>query len=125
MKKLIIYALAAGLIGCANQAPIRPVIDTKNVNISDMEADLKSCNTYAGVRDPMAAAMNGAVAGALVGAAFGAITGQMYGDPGYGAKVGAQYGALSGGVAQVVTSDAEQTNIVKRCMYGRGYTVLN
>ncbi len=58
------------------------------------------------------------MAGGAVGAASGAILSESVGEWG---GVGAVYGAAKSGLK----GDREQSQVVKRCMRGRGYRVLN
>lgn len=63
----------------------------------------------------------GAVAGAAVGALLGAITG----DAGRGAATGAVIGA-TGGVAKGAAEDeGQEKKVLRNCMLGRGWKVLN
>lgn len=121
-KKVIV--LAALLTGCSTVA-YRPIVDMKGVDRSAYEEDLKSCNFYAGMKDPLNDAFTGAMVGAALGAAYGALVGNAYGDVGYGASYGAQVGALTGGVATGAQGLSTQQAIVRRCLHGRGYNVLD
>ena len=112
---IIAIATAASLAGCATY---RPVVDMKGVDPASYEADLAECQRYATERDPASQAVAGAVIGALFGALVGAATGT---SRNYGASVGAVSG-VGAGAAHGIDS---QINIVRRCMAGRGYQVLN
>ncbi len=117
MNKIISLMLVATLAGCATY---RPIVDTKGMNPQAYESDLRECQAYAEQLNPAEHAAGGAVAGALFGAVLGAIVGnhdlaaQMAG-------VGAVSGAASGGGEGANA----QKNIIRRCMSGRGYRVLN
>lgn len=59
--------------------------------------------------------------GALIGAAFGVLIGDNSDTAGFGAAFGAANGALQVGAGSI----AAKMNIVRNCMAGRGYRVLN
>jgi hypothetical protein len=108
----ICVALVAG---CA--AHPDPIIDTKGVNMAAYQRDLAECQSYAGQVQVAAGVAKGSAAGAAYGAAIGAIRG----DIGEAAGVG----AVSGGAWSGLEADREKQQIVKRCLRGRGYRVLN
>lgn len=112
----IAVALVATVLGgCASHPD--PIIDTKGVDIAKYELDLADCKSYAdniGVTD---GAAKGAVVGAAVGAAVGAITGN--------AARGAGYGGVSGGAQSGLNNKRAKEQVVKKCISGRGYRVLN
>ena len=90
---------------------------TKGKDAALLNQDLAECQQFAKQR---ADAASGAVAGALVGALIGAVLaprGYRNSTAGYGAGAG----ALGGGVS----ANQTQESIVKRCLAGRGYSVLN
>lgn len=97
-----------------------PIIDKQGVNLAHYEADLLQCQNYA---DDVAIAQkagSGAVAGAVVGGVFGAVVGNS--DT---AKKGAGIGAVGGGARGVGEGIRERDQVIKRCLIGRGYRVLN
>lgn len=95
-----------------------PIIDTKGVDMAAYRQDLAECETYAEQVSTGRAVGKGAAGGAAVGAAIGAIAG---GD----AAKGAGIGAVSGGAQSARMSDREKANVVRNCLRGRGYRVLN
>lgn len=117
MKKLVSSVLIiAMLAGCASY---RPVVDTKGIDQSRYETDLKECQDLA----TQVNAGGEAAAGALMGAIFGALLGAAVGGrdmAGYGAGIG----AVSGGGAGTATGMTGQIQVIKNCMIGRGYRVL-
>ena len=117
MRRAVVVACAVSLAGCAGY---RPVVDLKGVDQSRYEADLAECQQYARQRDPAAQAAAGAVAGALLGVLLGAAAGSRF-DRGAMARVGAVSGA-AGGASHGAES---QIDIVRNCLRGRGYAVLN
>ena len=117
MDKIISLMLVASLAGCATY---RPIVDTKGVNQQAYESDLRECQAYAEQVSPAEHAAGGAVAGALLGAVLGAMVGNHH-TSSQMAGIGAVSGAASGGGEGANA----QKNIIRRCMAGRGYHVLN
>ncbi|MGA7593976.1 MAG: hypothetical protein WCA64_02165 [Gallionella sp.] len=120
-----IYSLAAlsillslSLAGCARN---RIIIDKQGVDMAAYDRDLAECRAYANESGGTGAeAAKGAVGGVVIGGAIGAAVGngrtaEKLG--GAGAVVGAARGARR--------SRAEKLKIVKNCLSGRGYKVLN
>jgi outer membrane lipoprotein SlyB len=121
--KTNIFTLAISallLAGCANTgANYRPIIDSKNVDLNRYEADLVECQHYAEQK-------GGAGEKAAIGAGAGAVLGGVLaavgnGDKGSASRVGGVMGAVSG----ATSGDQSQRNIIKRCLVGRGYKVLD
>lgn len=112
---VLMCSMAIG--GCASY---RPVVDTKGVNMTNYEQDLRECQTLAEQRDPTKQAVGGAIAGALLGALISAAAGG-----GYSRNSGAAVGAVAGGAAGAGSGVEAQISIVRNCMTGRGYRVLN
>jgi hypothetical protein len=108
----VVLALSAG---CASHPD--PIIDTKGVNMARYEVDLRECRAYAEEVSVAGGAAKGAAAGAVVGAAAGAISGD--------ADRGAGYGAIGGGARSALYNQREKERVVKNCLRGRGYRVLN
>ena len=75
------------------------------------------CKRYAEEVPMAAGAAKGAVAGGAYGAAVGSINGR--------ASEGAGTGAISGAAWTMLEADREKQGVVKRCVAGRGYRVLN
>lgn len=106
---------AAFVAGCASHP--EPIIDTQGVNMSRYEQDLQDCEAYgAQVRIEKGVA-KGAVAGGAVGAASGAVVGD--------AGAGAGLGAIGGAARSAQIGEEEKSRVVKNCLRGRGYRVLN
>ncbi len=119
MKKCIAVALVVTILtGCATRgANYVPLVDMKIRDSAAFNQDVMECQQYA--KQSLDAA-SGAVAGAIIGALIGtALSTRGYRNEaaGYGATVG----AISGGVH----ANDTQESIVKRCLAGRGYNVLN
>lgn len=122
MKKYdccLLVAIALALIGCAG-ANYRPLIDSKGVDFNRYEADLSECQRFATqVNGAGENAATGAVAGAIFGSLLAAAAGKNY-DRTSSAKVG----ALSGAVGAGAEGENNQKNVIRRCLTGRGYKVL-
>ena len=118
---LCVVVLALSLSGCATSgANYRPLIDAKSVDMNRFETDLGECRQYAlQVAGAGEKAAGGAIAGALFGALLAAAAGGGY-DRGASARVGLLTGAVSGGAS----GEQDQRTVIKNCLGGRGYRVL-
>lgn len=119
MKKHVTTIMIATLLaGCATRgANYVPLVDMKGKDYDTFDTDVKECQGYAKRRMD---AVEGAMAGAILGAALGAALAPR----GYRNQVaghGAAAGAIGGGLA---ATDNQET-ITRRCLFGRGYNVLN
>ncbi|WP_114638249.1 glycine zipper family protein [Polynucleobacter necessarius] len=121
-KLLTLTALTtAVLVGCAG-ADVRPIVDMKGVNESAYEKDLQECQAYAKDQSGMGStAAKGAGAGAVVGGLLGLVTG----GNASGIAQAAGAGAVIGGAGGAFSGNQSQEAVVKRCLSGRGYRVLN
>ncbi len=116
LHRLLLVTLLGGLAACAS-AP-RPIVDTQGADMSSYYADLGDCERYADEVRMERGVAKGAAAGGAVGAAAGAILGESVLEY-------AGVGAVAGGAQSAILADQEKSEIVKRCMSGRGYKVLN
>ena len=96
------------------------IIDTQGVNMDAYYGDLADCENYARQIDVSAETAEGLVAGAVVGGVLGAVLGNS--DD---AQRSAGAGAVVGGVKGNQSARHDQERIVRRCLSGRGYRVLN
>ena len=96
------------------------IIDRNGVDMSRYEQDLAECRGYATEVKTGEKGVRGAVSGAAVGGAVGAVL-----DGAEGAGRGAGVGAITGGAKGVSQGEREEVQVVKRCLRGRGYRVLN
>lgn len=113
-------AIVVLLAGCA--ATYTPLVDYKaaGFNASQYGTDLFDCRQFSQqVAGPGAGAAGGAVAGALVGTLLSRLAGGQ--NNGQNARVGAGVGALSGAAG----GGQNEVAVVRKCMQGRGYSVLN
>ena len=111
--------------GCANDyrgygAPKQVIIDTQGVDMNAYYDDLGDCENYARQVDVRAETAEGAVTGAVAGGVLGAVLGNHE-----TAERSAGAGAIVGGVKGNQRARYEQARIVRRCLIGRGYRVLN
>jgi hypothetical protein len=123
MNKLLTLTVftVAALVGCAG-ADVRPIVDMKGVNESAYEKDLQECQAYAKDQSGMGStAAKGAGAGAVVGGLLGLVTG----GNASGIAQAAGAGAVIGGAGGAFSGNQSQEAVVKRCLSGRGYKVLN
>ena len=122
IKILSIACMGWLLSGCASSgADYQPIVDTKGVNQAQYQIDLNDCKTISEQTQPAAnAALKDAGAGAAIGAVIGAIGGN-HTDAMQSAGLGAVVGGLSGGSHAV----KEKNAVLRNCLRGRGYNVLN
>ena len=95
------------------------IIDEQRSNMANYERDLEQCESYAEGVPVGEKAARGAGSGAVVGGAIGAVSSRS--DAGEGAAIG----AITGGAAGINQGQREKVQVVKRCLRGRGYAVLN
>ena len=98
----------------------KPIVDTKGVNVSQYELDLEECSTFSEDISTGKSIAKGAVTGAAVGAVIEAITGDVRSR-----RDAIEVGAVSGGAQSGIRAVREKEQIVRRCLRGRGYKVLN
>jgi len=113
--------LAAGLLlaGCTTTKEI--IIDEKGVDMARYRQDLAECRVYAEQVRTGEKVAKGAASGGVIGGAIGAITGGSRDSAARGAGVGAVSGAAKG----ASRGEQEAVRVVKQCLRGRGYRVLN
>jgi outer membrane lipoprotein SlyB len=117
MKFVVLMILTTVLLAaCGNRR--MPIVDTKGIDMVQYRQDLFECQQY--VEQVESKAAKGAVGGAIVGAAIGAVIGNSH-----IAKKGAGVGAIKGAVGGGVRTQAEKNAVLRNCLKGRGYNVLN
>lgn len=122
MRHLAWIACAFLLAGCAVFAdPSGAIVDLKGVDKEKYAADLADCQAYADEVPFGKHVGTGAVSGAAVGAAVGAVSGSNTKGIGQSAGVGAVYG----GTVRGVGAAHEKQQVLRACLRGRGYRVLN
>lgn len=124
MKKILFIPLFFILIGCETTndglPAVRIIVDQAGIDINTYNNDLFECRQYAGQIDAGSDALSGALAGAIVGALVGAAI-----DDSDTAKRTGGYGAIVGGAEAGGEALQTQETVVKKCLSGRGYKVLN
>ena len=124
MKKLFLYLNLFFVVGCA-QTDLSDrndiaIIDTRGVDESVFKKDYSECSDFAKNIDLSERTLKqGAVAGAT-GAAVGAIIGGEEAAK----KIGGSAAVLNA-VEANLDGRNEQAKIIKNCLRGRGYKVLN
>ena len=98
----------------------KPIIDTKGIDISQYESDLEECETFADEISPTKSIVKGAATGAAVRTVIGAVT-----NGSKRTKDATGLGAIAGGGKSGIRAVQEKEQVVKRCVRGRGYQVLN
>jgi len=106
------------LTACAG-AEVRPIVDMKDVNGTRYEKDLAECQGYAKEAPGMgSSAAKGAGVGIVVGGLLGLVSGNN-------ALQSAGTGAVIAGAGSAYAGNESQEAVVKKCLVGRGYKVLN
>lgn len=121
LRLTVVCLLCLGFGACAG-SPGKPIVDMKGVNAYQYEQDLQECSSYADEVSVGTKTVGGAAAGAAVGAAVGAI---WDGHNGNSPERGAATGAVLGGAGGAGSGLSERSRVVKNCLRGRGYRVLN
>lgn len=111
------------LYGCANSgANYKPLVDLQGRSAATFQNDLGQCQSYA---SQVTGAGERAAVGAVAGAVIGAVIAGLFGGDRRSRNDTTMVGAISGGSAGGVAAEDEQRNIIRRCLSGRGYNVLN
>lgn len=124
MYKLLLATIFFVVVGCSSNQRLPGqsgvIVDTQGVDMSGYRQDLADCSAYADEVPVAEKAATGAVVGAVVGGVFGAVVG----DSRTAEKV-AGVGAVGGAVEGTGKGLSERDRVIKRCLQGRGYRVLN
>lgn len=128
LKQLVAAALIVSLTaGCATtnqpRVDVQVIVDDKaSANMANFNNDMAECHVFA---DKTLSAAQAAAVGAVAGAVLGVAIGALFGLRGRNLGALAGTGALTGGVHTGAKATETRDQIVKRCMNGRGYAVLN
>jgi outer membrane lipoprotein SlyB len=123
MKKLWLVGLLFAA-GCASS--YEPVVDMKEVDQAQYQQDLEECRAYADKVDVAGSVATDTIVGAAAGAAVGAALGASVGDfAGSGAALGVTAGGATGAGYGTRNSLRTQKKIIRKCLRGRGYKVLD
>jgi outer membrane lipoprotein SlyB len=124
MKVSILIIIFTSLLSSCRQVDEiignRPIVDTKGLDPEVYEADLLDCYAFADEVATGKKVVTGTATGAVVGGVIGAAAGNS--DT---AKRGAGIGAASGTLNGTGRAIQERQRVVKNCLSGRGYLVLN
>lgn len=115
-----VLALCVALSACAAQPRDRVIVDMQGVNQERYRVDVEDCAEYAGLVNVEGQVVRGAAGGAALYGIIGAIFAGGEGAA-RGAGAGGAIGAAQGGVR----ATQEQTRVMRNCLRGRGYRVLN
>ncbi len=121
-RSIVALSTLVFVSGCATNSGVnyRPIVDTKGVDLNRYESDLRECQSYA---TQTAGAAESAAVGAVAGAALGGILAAAAGSN-YSRSRTARVGAVTGAVGAGAQGETDQRNIIRRCLNGRGYRVL-
>jgi outer membrane lipoprotein SlyB len=117
MLNRIAAMLATALLGVGCASHPEPIVDPHGINMANYEDDLADCQGYGSQVRIEKGVAKGAAAGGAVGAASGAILGDI--------GTGAGLGAVGGAARSAQIGAREKSHVVKNCLRGRGYRVLN
>jgi outer membrane lipoprotein SlyB len=117
--RILCTALLLPLLAACRSGP-RVIVDPQGVDQAAYQRDLADCTIVSDQVRPGASAGKGALAGAVVGGAVGAIVG----DRSTAARLGG-VGAVVGGAKGAGQGAENRDQVLKNCMRGRGYRVLN
>jgi len=112
--------LLSACAGNSQQASSGVIIDTKGVDMSAYYQDLHECRNYASQVNTAGQVTEKTISGAVIGGAVGAITGDSS-----SAKRAAGVGGLFGAVKGSSQAGKEKQRVIKHCLRGRAYRVLN
>lgn len=104
--------------GCASTK--RVVVDDKGIDQAAYQQDLAECEAIADQVSTGRDAAGGAVGGAVIGGALGAI----FGNSSTAGRM-AGGGAVVGGASRAGSAEQEKGQVLRNCLRGRGYRVLN
>lgn len=116
IKRAAALAAASCILAACAGTP-RPIVDTQGTDPDQYRADLAACELYGDEVDIAGAVVRSAVVGAAIGAAMGAVLGD--------AGPAAGWGAIGGGSGAGLEDARVRQTVVKQCLRGRGYQVLN
>ena len=112
--------LLSACAGNSQQPSGGVIIDTKSVDMQTYYQDLHECRNYASQVNTGGQIAGKAVSGAVIGGAIGAIAR----DSSAAARA-AGVGGLLGAVKGSSQASREKQRVVRNCLRGRGYRVLN
>lgn len=126
--KLLYVTLGMALIGVSGCANNQVIVDTKGVDMTRYEQDRRECEGYVEQVSTGGNIAKSAGLGTVIGAVVGGAAGAIFGDStaaARGAAVGGVTGGAQGGVTGVVKGENDKEQVLRNCLSGRGYRVLN
>lgn len=117
MKYITLILILIVTWSCASD---RIIIDRKNVDMANYERDLAECKTYAEEINTGKEAAKAGVAGAAIWGAVGAVVGNSE-----TAASAAGAGGIAGTAKGATHAEYDKQHVIRRCLRGRGYRVLN
>lgn len=115
---IMLAAVSFSLVACSSSK--RVIVDPQGINQVQYQRDLSDCQQVASQVSTARDSGEGALGGAAIGGLMGAIFGNSR-----TAAVGAGAGAVLGGAGKAGDAQQEKSRVLKNCMRGRGYRVLN
>ena len=118
----LIFA-ASMLSACARQ----PIVDYMQPGFDQVayQQDLSQCQMLADQVNVQGETAQSTAIGGLIGAGLGALTGSFNANAGRGALIGGSFGAASGLVSGGSSASERRNRVVRNCLAGRGYRVLD
>ncbi len=124
LNKIILFLSMFFLASCVNNDVSEgndvAIIDTRGVDMDVYRNDLLDCASFSKNIDAIQRTIEEGALSGVTGAAVGAIIGGKEGAK----KIGGSAGIL-GAVEGNIEARYEQSKIIKNCLRGRGYKVLN
>ena len=124
MNKIILFLSMCLLASCVSNDVSEKndvaIIDTRCVDMDVYRKDLLDCSSFSKNIDVTERTIEEGALSGVTGAAVGAILGGKEGAK----KIGGSAGIL-GAVEGNIEARYEQSKIIKNCLRGRGYKVLN
>jgi hypothetical protein len=119
-KAWLACGLVLSLCSCAGLTTYEPIIDTQGVDLTAYEQDLLECREFG----EQVSVGKRTAGGAATGAVAGAATGAVFGNGGLAGRMGG-FGGVTGGVGGAGRGYGERAEVIRNCLLGRGYRVLN
>ncbi len=122
-KKFLSLSIVTLLVACSNMgSQYVPVVDKKGIDENKYQQDLAECQNLSTETEASGASGAKKAAG---GAAVGALLGLVGGGNSTNIAQAAGIGGFIGGASGLYSGNSEKQNIIRRCLSGRGYKVLN
>ena len=111
------------LVACSSMGSnYVPVVDRKGIDENQYQQDLAECQNLSTEAEGSGSSGAKKAAGGL---AVGALLGLVGGGNSTNIAQAAGIGGVIGGASGLYSGNADKQNIIRRCLSGRGYKVLN